>query len=123
MSNRPNFRRGAAIAEFAQRRYDEGSIEIPITDGDPVVVPPREFWPQHVVDLLVEQARKRAARKDRPTDEQIARALLGDDEFERFAAEVERAGVAAEYRGGAGSFLFIYLEHETERLQGVSVGE
>lgn len=122
MSNRPNFKRGTTIAEFAQRRYDEGTIEIPITvdDAGPISVPPREFWPQPVREMMERQGNP--GRKKRPTDEDIARALIGDDQFERFAAEVA-AGPAAEYAGGPGSFFFLYLQNEWQRQQGVTLGE
>lgn len=119
MSNKPNFRRGTSLAEFAQKRREEGSVEIPMTIGDPIVVPPREFWTRTTNDLLATQS-TRLSKEDRATDEQIARSIIGDEAFNRFAAELETAAGPDQ---DAGAFFFRYLAAEVERMQGVDEGE
>lgn len=120
MSNMPNFNRGPGIAEFAARRKEEGSIAIPMPDGDPIVVLPREFWPANVREMMATQRGRKAS--ERKTDEEIARALLGDEAYGRWAAAVADSP-AADYADGPGSFFFIYLAEAIKAQQGVGQGE
>lgn len=116
MSNTPNFKRAPSLAEYADKRREEASIEIPIDDGDPIVVPPREFWTKTTKALLLAQKRRDAEA----TDEVVARSIVGDDGFDRFAAEVEKVAGPDQ---DVGSFFFQYLSSAIEAQQGVSEGE
>ena len=64
------------LSEFIERRVEEDGIEIELSDGTSVTIPPAELWPDEA-----------AAAIDANDDEALARAIMGDEAFDRFRAD------------------------------------
>lgn len=123
MSNTPNFRRGASLKEFVDKRFAGGSIDVPIGDDDHITIPPRDMWPREAKVLLERQAadlRARLPEGERVSDKAIVTAIIGAEAFGKFADEFAKVGGD---RADAGSFFFRYHAAEIERQQGVDAGE
>lgn len=109
MSNKPNFRAPLVLSEYLDRRRDEGSITVQIPDAEPLVIPPADLWPAEAFNL---------PRRNR-SGEATWRAVLGDDEYNRFAEVLPRLGVTTP------AYVVIdnLYKEGVEALQGVSAGE
>jgi len=71
------------LADYKERKADEGAIDIVLSDGSTFRIPPPELWPDVVVSRVqVERAGGAAYGLD-----EMARGIVGDDEFDRFVAD------------------------------------
>lgn len=99
MTNHAHKPKRYAFEEFLDERADE--TEIPFTfKGAEFVIPGPDFWPDRVPNAL------------REGFDALGRAILGDTEWDRFAA-----------LGGTGRQLNAFYAWVTEERQGATVGE
>ena len=87
------------LADEVERLSDEFSIEVELADGSTIVIPPAEVWPDAARDVYLDP------KKD---DRDLGRAILGDEAWDRFAAD-----------GGTGSM----FAHLLVKRHDLTVGE
>lgn len=73
------------LADYKERKADEGSIDVDLPDGTTFRIPPPELWPD-LVTLRIQA--EQASPSDAPyTHEQMARDIVGTEEFDHFVAQ------------------------------------
>ena len=101
------------LVEYLDRQRDEGFLVLELDEGDPIVIPPALLWPAEVGDKLAD------LRKGKATLDDLGRALIGDAEFDRWSAAVERMAPGAR----PGEVLNRAWDEMNRTEQGVSTGE
>lgn len=71
------------LADFKERKADEGAVDVKLSDGSRMRIPPPELWPDVVMDRI--QA-ERAGGEAYPL-EQMARDMVGGEPFDMFVAD------------------------------------
>lgn len=71
------------LADFKERKADEGSVDVKLSDGTRMRIPPPELWP----DVVIERIQAERAGGDAYPLERMARDMVGDEPFDMFVAD------------------------------------
>jgi hypothetical protein len=102
------------LNEYIEKRRAEASVTIEIPDDpEPIVIPPPEQWVTAVADV------RKAMRRGKATLDDLAKALIGEGQYARWAAAVEALAPGT----SPGAILNQAFEDATNAKQGVTPGE
>jgi hypothetical protein len=69
------------LSEFREKREEEASLDLELSDGTVLRIPPPDLWPDKCMDVLALQ------RKGEADDSDLAKAIWGAANWKKYVAD------------------------------------